>query len=103
MSPLLIRNGLQSCPQVSSPVGHGWVEEDGNLSIKWTSEEPAPAGLLESLSCSYARSCKLPACTCFLNGLKCINICSLRDFSNRADEKEILDDECSDDVDDDDD
>ena len=45
----------KSCPQVPSPVGHGWVEEDGNLSIKWMSEEPAPAVLLEFRSCSCAR------------------------------------------------
>ena len=54
------RRSLQSCPQVPSPIGHGWVEEDGDLSIKWMSGEPAPAVLLEFLSCSCARSCKLP-------------------------------------------
>ena len=95
------RRSLQSCPQVPSPVGHGWVEEDGNLSIKWMCGEPAPAVLLEFLSCSCARSCKLPTCTCLANGLKCTDMCRLRDCNNRAEEEEILDDECSNDVDDD--
>jgi len=95
------RRSLQSCPQVPSPVGHGWVEEDGNLSIKWMSGEPAPAVLLEFLSCSCPRSCKLPTCTCLTNGLKCTDMCRLRDCNNRAEEEEILDDECSDEVDDD--
>ena len=49
------RRSLQSCPKVPSPVGHGWVQEDGKLSIKWMSREPAPAALLEFLSCSCAR------------------------------------------------
>ena len=97
------RRSLQSCPQVPSPVGHGWVEEDGNLSIKWMSGEPAPAVLLEFLSCSCARSCKVPTCTCLANGLKCTDMCRLRDCNNRAKEDEIIDDECSNDVEDDDD
>ena len=65
--------------------------------------EPAPAVLLEFLSCSWAWSCKLPTCTCPANGLKCTDMCRLRDCNNRAEEKEILDDECSNDVEDDDD
>ena len=67
------------------------------------SGEPAPAVLLEFLSCSCARSCKLPTCTCLANGLKCTDMCRLRDCNNRAEEEEILDDELSHDVEDDDD
>ena len=66
------------------------------------SGEPAPAVLFEFLSCSCPRSCKLPTCTCLTNGLKCTDMCRLRDCNNRAEEEEILDDECSDEVDDDD-
>ena len=91
------------CRQVPSPVRQGWVEEDGNLSIKWMSGEPAPAVLLEFLSCSCGRSCKLPTCTCLANGLKCTDMCRLRDCNNRAEDEDILDDECSNDVEDDDD
>ena len=54
---------LQSCPQVPSPVGHGWLEEYCNLSIKWMNGEPALAVLLEFLSCFCVRSCKLFTCT----------------------------------------
>jgi len=91
------RRSLQRCPQFPWTVGHGWVEEDDNLSIKWMSEEPAPAVLLEVLSCSCAKSCKLPTSACLTNGLKWSSMCRLRDFKNRAEDKEILDDECSDD------
>ena len=61
------------------------------------SGEPAPAVTLEFLSCSCARSCKLPSCTCLTNGLKCTDMCRLRDCNNGAEEEEILDDECPDD------
>ena len=72
------------------------------------SGESAPAVLLGFLYCSFARSCKLPSCTCLTEGLKCTDMSSLSDCNNRAEEEEILDDECSDDdvdvdVDDDDD
>ena len=46
------------------------------------------------------RSCKLPTCTYLTNaanGLKCSDMCRLRNCNNRAEEEEILDDECPDD------
>ena len=61
------------------------------------SGEPAPAVILEFLSCYCARSCKLPSCTCLTNGLKCTDMCRLRNCNNRAEEEEILDGERSDD------
>ena len=63
------------------------------------SGEQASVALLEFLSCSCARSCKLPICTCLTNGLKCTDTCRLPDCSNRAEEEEIPDHdgECSDD------
>ena len=97
------RRSLQSCPQVPSPVGYGWVHEESKLSIKWMRGEPAPAALLESLSCSCARSCKLPSCMCLTNGLKCTDMCRLRDCNNCAEEGKMLDDECSDDEEDEED
>ena len=57
-----IWRSLQSCPQVPSLVGQGWVEEYCNLSIKWMNGKPSPAVLLEFLSCFCARSCKLSTC-----------------------------------------
>ena len=59
--------------------------------------EPTPAVILEFLSCSCARSCKLPTCACLTNGSKCTNMCCLRNCNNCAKEEDIPDDECSDD------
>ena len=73
---------LQSCPQVPSPVGNGWLEEYCNLSIKWMNGEPALAVLLEFLSCFCVRSCKLSTSTCLTNGLKCTDMCSFRNCNN---------------------
>ena len=73
---------LQSCPQVPSPVGHEWLEEYGNLSIKWMNGEPALAVLLEFLSCFCVRSCKLSNCICLTNGLKCTDMCCFRNCNN---------------------
>ena len=68
------------------------------------SGEPAPAVILEFLSCCCARSFKLPTCTCLTNALKCIDMCHLGDCNNHAEEEKIFDDKCSeDDVDDNDD
>ena len=99
------RSLRQSFPQVPSPVSHGWVKEDGNLSIKWMNGEPAAAVLLEFFSCSSARSCKLLTCMCLTNQWpKCTDMCRVRDCNNRAEQEEILDGKYpDDDVDNDDD
>ena len=73
---------LQSCPQVPSPIGHGWLKEYCNLSIKWMNGEHALAVLLEFLSCFCVRSCKLSTCTCLSNGLKCTDMCCFRNCNN---------------------
>ena len=39
---------------------------------------------------------KFPYLYCPSNGLKCIDMSRLRDCDNRAEEEDILDDECSD-------
>eukprot|EP00058_Branchiostoma_floridae_P019404 XP_002604894.1 hypothetical protein BRAFLDRAFT_77273 [Branchiostoma floridae] len=82
------RGCLQNDPQVPSPVDAGWkLDEDGNLSIRWLQSPPAPAAVLELLTCSCSRSCTLPSCTCLTNGLNCTEMCKLKDCSNRKEEE----------------
>ena len=82
------RRSLQSYPQIPTPVGHGWFQNDDNLAIKWMSREPAPKALLEFLSCSCKKSCKPPTCTSSSNGLKCTDMCRLGNCENRQEDNE---------------
>ncbi|KAI8521965.1 hypothetical protein Bbelb_017190 [Branchiostoma belcheri] len=78
------RRCLQNHPRVPSPVESGWeMDEDDNISITWLQSPPAPAAVLELLTCNCSRSCTLPTCTCLANGLRCTNMCKLKDCCNR--------------------
>ncbi|KAK3751112.1 hypothetical protein QZH41_016239, partial [Actinostola sp. cb2023] len=92
------RRSLQGCPHIPSPVGSGWILEDGKLAIDWMSGEPAPKAVLELLSCHCKRTCKSPGCSCLDNGLKCTDLCKLQDCTNRR-EPELSEDNNSDDED----
>jgi hypothetical protein len=45
---------------------------------------PAPDSILEFLSCGCVKSCDSNRCTCRSNGLKCTDMCKLKDCSNAA-------------------
>ena len=56
-----------------------WTTNDnGQLAIEWMRGSPAPDAVLQLLSCKCARSCKLPECTCLVNGFKCTDMCKLQ-------------------------
>ena len=54
----------------------------GMLVVNGVSGEPAPMAVLELLSCQCKRRCQLPSCTYLSNGLKCTDLCQLRDCDN---------------------
>ena len=80
------RRSLQRCPEILSPVGSGWCTEDGKLAVDWKGGQPALQAVLELLSCQCNRSCKLPSCSCIVNGLRCTDMCRLQDCTNRPDD-----------------
>jgi len=82
------QRSLMNCPQVPTPTDHSWVQDDSSLAINWISGEPAPAALLDFLSCSCTRLCVPLTCSCITNGLKCTDICRLQNCENRSEEKE---------------
>ena len=102
------RRSLENNPQIPNPVGIGWqLEECGgkqHLVIDWMGGSPAPEAVLDLLSCKCTRSCKAPSCVCISNGLKCTDMCRLRNCENQRQETETLaeNDPCDDDDDDDD-
>ena len=53
------RRCLESNPSVPHPTDHGWKVNDGDLAVEWMRGKPAPEAVLDLLSCSCARSCKL--------------------------------------------
>ena len=83
------RRRLKNCPEISSPLRHGWIEDENKLGIDWMSGPPATATVLELLPCSYTRSCRLPNCSCLANGLKCTDMCRLSECDNRREEQAV--------------
>ena len=58
------RQGLENRPEIPSPLRHGWTQEENRVGAEWMrgswmSGQPAPTAVLELLSCSCTRSCKL--------------------------------------------
>ena len=49
------------------------------------SGQPAPATVLQLLSCSCTRS----NCSCLANGLKCTDMCRLSECDNRREEQAV--------------
>ena len=92
------KRSLQGCPNAPSPIGHGWIQEDDKLVIKWMDGEPAPTAVLEFLSCPCTRSCKPSSCMCTINGLTCTD-CGC---DSRSENEAFEDNECSEEEDDED-
>ena len=57
--------------------------------------------VLELLACKCTQSCKLSNCVCLSNGLKCTDICTLKDCDNQAVEDVDISDDGDDEEDDD--
>ena len=81
---------MERTPGVPRPNGYGWNLDSDRLVIDWMDGPTAPVAVLQLLSCNCSRSCQQPNCLCLANGLKCTNICRLKDCSNQNTE---LDDE----------
>ena len=89
LSSFIWKNCLEPCPNILEPEGHGWKSENGNLLVDWMSDAPAPDTVLELLSCTCARSCSNDSCICLTNGLKCTDMCRLKNCFNMADDNDV--------------
>lgn len=69
------KKALDSKPNIPSPDGNGWAMIQGELTIDWFDLLPAPAALLEFLTCSCKTKCQTGRCTCFSNRLSCTQLC----------------------------
>lgn len=84
----ILKRCLDNFSEIPQTEGHGWMlDEDGTLNIKWMTGAPAPEAVLELLSCSCIKSCKLPSCTCIVNNFNCTNTCRLSNCKNTEQEE----------------
>lgn len=67
------------------------VEEREELQFDWIDGKPTPDAVLELLACCSTRSCKLSSSVCFVNGLKCTDICALKECQNQVKDDEEID------------
>ena len=82
---------LSLCPVIPSPIGNDWIREDQNkFSIDWMSENLAPDAVLELVPCHCSCSYTPELCSCLFNGLRCRDMCRLKDSDNQANLDEVV-------------
>ena len=86
-----IKNAERCKRGSSTSIQYRNITEGHNIQqvIEWMRTPPAPDAVLELLSCKCLRSCRLPSCTCLVNGLECTNMCRLQTCSNRKKEEQF--------------
>ena len=62
-------------PDVPSPTGHGWSENDSHLEIVWMENQPAPESLLELVVCNCRRAKCADNCQCRILSMECTDVC----------------------------
>ena len=78
------RNALVAQPALPGPDGHGWCVADGQITIDWMDQQPAPSELLELVSCSCLSGCTSNRCSCFKAALPCTDACRCANCANSA-------------------
>ncbi|KAK3754241.1 hypothetical protein QZH41_020144 [Actinostola sp. cb2023] len=101
---------LEDNPDIPSPDGMGWTIQTSTdavsteLLIDWMEGQPAPSAVLQLLACKCRKACELPSCVCMNSGLKCTDLCTLKDCTNQPaqdDSSDLIDDDADEDDDDD--
>ena len=52
------RNALERMAEIPTPHGHGWLLNDGALTVDWMDELFAPFAVLELMSCRCTKKCE---------------------------------------------
>lgn len=74
-----------------------------NLLIVLMDNKPAPEVVLQLLACKCRKVCELPSCVCLSSGLRCTDLCKLKDCGNQPledSEDVIAEEDDEDDIDD---
>ena len=103
------RRSLEANPDIPSLDGVGGLTQtstDGEsteLLIDWMDGQPAPSAVLQLLACKCKKACELPSCVCMNSGLKCTDLCTLKDCTNQSvqdDPADVIDNDTDEDDDD---
>lgn len=78
------RRATESIISPPSPDKHGWSIDQGQINIKWMSQDPAPANILNTIYCSCKTGCSTTRCSCMRTELRCTDVCRCTDCRNRA-------------------
>ena len=84
-------------PGIPEPEEYGWKSEEESLVIDWMSGSPAPDAVLSLLSCDCSRFCTTVDCVCIANGLRCTDMCKIKNCDNVAVEDSLSENDLSED------
>ena len=101
----MIKKSLEATFQIPSPHEKGWFVNDDTLEIQWMLRDPAPADVLQLLTCGCKKSkCSNGSCMCRSHGLKCSSLCTCNscENSNSLSDTDTSGDESDDDLESDD-
>ena len=89
----LFKHCSDSCPDILTPIGHGWcleTDEEDYLAIDWLYVWPAPQAVLQLLLRGCFRKCELPTCACLVNNLKCSVMCRLKKVQTKLSSMNLM-------------
>ena len=69
-----------------SPVGNGWIKQEGRLDIDLVVNKPVPEIIAKLVRCCYKKGCKSNSCRCQKAKLPCTDACLCSDECENNDE-----------------
>ena len=80
----VLLHALVPSPDIPGPDGHGWRVSNDEIFIDWMDQQPAPAELLQFVSCGCQTGCTTGRCSCARAGLQCTDAFTCTNSSSRG-------------------
>ncbi|XP_061913285.1 uncharacterized protein LOC133656293 isoform X2 [Entelurus aequoreus] len=85
----VMRHSLTGMMCAPSPIGNGWYIEDGELTVRWMTRNPAPDSVLQVVHCGCKTSkCETERCSCMSAKMSCTDLCHCQNCGNVSKETE---------------
>ncbi|XP_061920275.1 uncharacterized protein LOC133660711 isoform X2 [Entelurus aequoreus] len=85
----VMRHSLTGMMCAPSPIGNGWYIEDGELTVRWMTRNPAPDSVLQVVHCGCKTSkCETERCSCMSAKMSCTDVCHCQNCGNVSKETE---------------